>query len=591
ALADIDRQILSTLDRSYIIETVIRHLQNLVEANHVCVITIEDFENGSLILHVNKDAENGSIEKRNITIGMAELTELIDCKNYMLLDEFYEKVYTKALIEKGDKSFLIYPVHTKKELSAFICISSDKKLDFDESKLLQLREMADRVAVALSNAAWEEKLFQQAHYDLLTQLPNRLYFKNRLEQELELARRNGSNMAVLFIDLDRFKNINDSLGHMAGDKVLIQMGEMLRNCVRRSEAIARLGGDEFVVIMSETESEEAVSRRAIKLSHRILRNMRKPFRLGHREIYITPSIGIALYPRDGDNSSDLLKNADTAMYNAKNAGRDCYKFYNKEQNENTLELLDLENHLRHAIERNELDLLYQPKICCESGNVIGAEALLRWKHPKLGVLQPDAFISLAEETGMIATIGYWVLKTACLQNMIWRDKGVFKITMAVNLSADQFRQIDLYNNIKIILEETNMLPKYLELEITESITIENFKKTIEALENLKKLGVVIAIDDFGTGYSSLSYLQQFPIDKVKIDRSFIKNITENKDSVSIVKAIIALAHSLNLTVISEGVETQAQYDLLRNMNCDEAQGFYFGPAISAEEFEDFVTKS
>ena len=591
ALADIDRQILSTLDRSYIIETVIRHLHNIVETNHVCVITIENIENGSLILHVNMDGKNSSIEKRNITIGASELTELMDCQNYMLLDENDERVYTKALIEKGDRSFLIFPVHAKKELSAFICISADKKMNFDENKLLQLREMADRVAVALSNAAWEEKLFQQAHYDLLTQLPNRLYFKNRMEQELELARRNRSNIAILFIDLDRFKNINDSLGHVAGDQVLIQMGEMLESCVRKSEVIARLGGDEFVVIMSETESEEAVSKRAIKLSHRIIQNMRKPFRLGHREIYITPSIGIALYPRDADNYSDLLKNADTAMYEAKDAGGDCYKFYNKEQNENMLELLDLENDLRHAIERNELGLLYQPIICCESGNVIGAEALLRWEHPELGVLQPDAFISLAEDTGMITIIGYWVLKTACLQNMKWRDKDVFEITMAVNISADQFQQIDLYDSIKNILEETGMLPKYLELEITESITIENFTKTIDVLDNLKKLGIVIAIDDFGTGYSSLSYLQQFPIDKVKIDRSFIKNITENEDSVSIVKAIIALAHSLKLTVIAEGVETQAQYDLLRNMNCDEAQGFYFGPAISEEEFEKFVTRS
>jgi diguanylate cyclase (GGDEF)-like protein len=588
ALADIDRLILSTLDRPYIIETLIRHLHDVVKANHVCVVTIEDLENRSVILNVNQDEDVKCIEQQEITISNEEYAELENCQHYMQLGENQHKSYTKHLIGAGDISFLIYPVRTKDGFTAFICISASETISFQESKLLQLREMADRVAVALSNAAWEEKLYHQAHYDALTQLPNRSFFKQRLEQVLEMARRNQSTVALLFIDLDRFKSINDSLGHTSGDQVLVQMAAMLDKCVRKSETIARFGGDEFVVIVPESKSVYEATKKAIRLSSRILDQMRMPFTLNRREIYITPSIGVAIYPRDADNYDNLLKNADAAMYSAKDEGRDCYKFYSKEHNEHALEMLDLENDLRHAVEREELGLLYQPKISCQTGKVIGAEALIRWEHPRLGTVQPDKFISIAEESGLIAEIGYWVLKTACYQNKAWIDRGGLNITMAVNLSAEQFRQADLFDSIKGVLEMTGMPETFLELEITESITIENFKKTIDALGRLRNLGIAIAIDDFGTGYSSLSYLQQFPINKLKIDRSFINNAPHDEDSTSIIKAIVALAHSLGLSVNSEGVETEEQYDFLRAIDCDEVQGFYISRALAADDFEKFA---
>ena len=589
-LAEIDQLILSSFDTNYIIETIIKHLHSVTHVHYVCVITIEDITSGIAASNINIDDNIVDIQTENIFLSNQEITELESCNNYLLFNDNDERSYIQKPKNLGDKSFLAYPVNIKGRLSGILILSSSIELDFSEDKLRKLKELSDRVAVALSNAAWEEKLYDQAHYDLLTGLPNRFLFRDRAEQALEHAKREKSFLAVLFIDLDSFKDVNDSLGHAAGDEVLIQLANVLKKCIRSYDTVARFGGDEFAILISDIKIIEEMISYATKLTDRILEYMEKPFILNNREIYMTPSIGIAVYPRDADNFDNLLKNADSAMYSAKAKGRGNYEFYEMAYNAIVLERLELGNELKHAIERNELDLYYQPKIDCKTGQIVAAEALIRWQHPKKGQISPGKFIPIAQAKGIIVPIGYWVLETACMQNKNWIEKGKFDVVIAVNLSADQFRQADLYRKIEEVLVKHDLPAKNLELEITEGVAVENYQKTIDILNKFMELGISIAIDDFGTGYSSMSYLQKLPINRLKIDQSFIRNLPYDIDSLSIVKAIIALAHSMDLSVTAEGVETTEQYTLLQDLNCDELQGFVICPPLPAKEFEQFISE-
>ena len=589
-LAEIDRLILSSLDTDYIIEILIKYLGNIIAVDHVCVITLDDENKSSALLHINIDNEFKLIQKQKLKLVGEDLREMEMCDDHLLLKDAEHREYTKQLRILGDKFFLVFPVHIKGELSGIICLGKDADFDASDDKLRQIKELSDRVAVALSNAVWEEKLYFQAHYDSLTKLPNRFLFQDRLEQAIQHASRENSNIAVLFLDLDRFKDVNDSLGHASGDNVLTQAAQTMAEYIRKYDSIARLGGDEFAIFISDINDIDEIVIKAEELSRRILRSMRDPFILESREIYLSVSIGIAIYPRDGDNYNDLLKNADSAMYDAKTKGRNNYQFYDKKNSLIIIEKLDLEQGLRHAIEKNELNLYYQPKIDCKSGEVIGSEALLRWQHPERGLIYPDQFIPRAEETGHVVTIGNWVLEQACLQHKMMLDEGVKNITIAVNISSEQFKQTDFFNLIENILEKTELPPEYLELEITESITIEDFERTKGVIYKLKDLGISISIDDFGTGYSSLSYLQQFPVDKLKIDQAFISKLPDDKNNSSIVKTIIALAHSLELSVIAEGVEKQAQSDFLLAAGCDEIQGYIITQPLSAENFKLFMLR-
>lgn len=433
----------------------------------------------------------------------------------------------------------------------------------------------------------EETIKHMAYHDPLTDLPNRRLFKKELNEALATAkeRANEELIAVMILDLDRFNMINDSLGHAFGDRLLKAVTERLKGCIPDTCTLARMGGDEFTLFLPVVgECHEAC-----RLAEGILAGlMKEPFVLGDREFFITTSIGIAVFPNDGDDMDSLVKNADTAMYRAKEKGGNNYQFYTAEMSVAT-DQLELENSLRKALERAELELYYQPKLDLRTGQVVGMEALVRWNSAQFGFVSPMKFIPLAEETGLILPIGEWVLRTACKQNKAWQDAGYSLMRVAVNLSARQFEE-DLVAMVVRVLKETGLDPAYLELEITESITMNNKNGVIEKLHALKRLGIHIGMDDFGTGYSSLSYLKKFPIDTLKIDKSFVRDITTDQDDAAIVQAVIAMGHSLKLNVVAEGVETEEQLSFLREQDCDEIQGFWFSKPLPVDQFEAFVQK-
>jgi diguanylate cyclase (GGDEF)-like protein len=423
-----------------------------------------------------------------------------------------------------------------------------------------------------------------AYHDGLTALPNRSLFNKLLSQAISQAQRHHRKLAVAFIDLDRFKQINDTLGHEAGDELLKEVAIRLKECLRDSDTVARLGGDEFVVLLTELEDEKY----SATVASKIITTLAKPFILLGQEFRVTASIGISAYPTDGLDEQTLTKNADIAMYQAKEEGKNNFQFYSKELNANSLERLTLESSLRHALERGEFELHYQAKRDTASGRITGMEALLRWQHPDLGLVAPMQFIPVAEETGLIVPIGKWVIETACKQNVAWAEQGLPRLSIAVNLSARQFSDENVLNDIASILASTGMEPRLLEIEIHEGLLIHDIDKTLKILTGLKGLGVKIAIDDFGTGYSSLSTLQQFPLDTIKIDRSFIRDFAAGGANSNLTDAIIAMGKSLSMTVVAQGVETKEQAELLREHACDEFQGFYFNKPMSAPQFTELL---
>nr|WP_315249615.1 EAL domain-containing protein [uncultured Duganella sp.] len=431
---------------------------------------------------------------------------------------------------------------------------------------------------------FEEELMHLARHDALTGLANRTLLLDRVAQAIAQARRSGNQVAMLFLDLDRFKTINDSLGHDAGDRVVVEVGRRLKHAVRDADTVARFGGDEFIVLLPELPNEDI----AAGLAQKILNALFEPMLIQGHELAPACSVGISLYPRDGADGKTLLKNADAALYQAKAMGRGNYQFYSEEMNARTLDRLTLESGLRHAVERGELQLKYQPQIDLASGNIVGAEALLRWHPAGQPLVMPDAFISIAEETGLIVPIGEWVLRTACAQQVAWRSAGLPALRMAVNLSARQFRQAGLDAMVARVLEETDCRADALELEITESVLMDRADAAAVTLQRLSDMGVQLAIDDFGTGYSSLSYLKRFPINALKIDRTFVSDISSDADDGAIAGAVIALAHSMGLTVVAEGVETSQQRDFLRQLKCDQAQGFYFSQPMPAAALEHLL---
>jgi len=430
----------------------------------------------------------------------------------------------------------------------------------------------------------QEQLTQLAHHDPLTGLPNRLLLNARLTHALQYAHRGGRHLAVLFLDLDRFKNINDTLGHSVGDELLQAVAARLLHCVRDGDTVARLGGDEFVVTMEGLRHAED----AAVVVRKLLAAFAKSFALAGREIFVTTSIGVSLYPDDGKTVGDLLRNADTAMYRAKEQGRNNYEFYTRELTATALEKFTLETSLRYALERDEFVLYYQPQLSLHSNRILGVEALIRWRHPDLGLVSPAKFIPLAEETGLINPIGEWVLRTACIQAKTWQLAGLPPILMAVNLSGRQIIRGDMVSQVRQVLGETGLEPRYLELEITEGSMMHQAQKASSNLDALKALGVTLAIDDFGTGYSSMSYLKRFNVDKLKIDQSFVRDIPHDSNDEAITRAIIAMCHNLQLTVVAEGVETLEQQAFLYTHGCHEMQGFLFSPPVPAQQLASLL---
>jgi diguanylate cyclase (GGDEF)-like protein/PAS domain S-box-containing protein len=425
-----------------------------------------------------------------------------------------------------------------------------------------------------------------ATHDSLTGLPNRAMFSEMLSNAIATARRYERSFAVFFIDLDRFKNINDTFGHEAGDTLLKEMSQRLIGTLRSSDVVARFGGDEFVVLVQEVGDQKQVA----AIARKVLSALIKPIVLLGQECRVTASIGISTYPNDAQDDQSLMKNADIAMYRAKDEGKNNYQFYNAQINVHTPERLALETHLRRALELKEFSLHYQAKLELKSGTITGVEALLRWNHPELGMISPAQFIPLAEETGLIIPIGKWVLRTACAQNMAWQKQGLPPLCMAVNLSPRQFSDDDLLWDIAETLRETGMPPELLELELTEGMVMQNPDRAVKVLTEIKKAGARLAIDDFGTGYSSLAQIKRFPIDTIKVDRSFIREIPHDGEDRAITEAIIAMGKTLSLTVVAEGVETEAQQRFLLEHACDEMQGYYFNRPADAEQFAEFVRR-
>jgi diguanylate cyclase (GGDEF)-like protein len=423
-----------------------------------------------------------------------------------------------------------------------------------------------------------------AYHDGLTALPNRSLFSKLLSQAIGQAERHRRCLTVAFIDLDRFKQINDTLGHKAGDDLLVEVARRLNTCLRASDAVARLGGDEFVVLLTDVGETHY----AATVAQKIITAIAQPFVLLSQECRVTASIGISIYPEDGLDEQTLTKNADIAMYQAKEDGKNNYQFYSEKLNANSLERLTLESSLRHALERGEFQLHYQPKRDVAHGRITGMEALVRWQHPDLGVVAPMQFIPIAEETGLIVAIGKWVLQTACRQNMAWQREGLPQLTIAVNLAARQFCDEQLMHDIGSILKSTGMEARLLEIEVHEGVLFQDIARTLRILSALKAMGINIAIDDFGMGYSSLAKLQRFPLDTIKIDRSFIRGLALGTDGNRLTEGIIALGRSLSLNIVAQGVETKEQAEFLREHACDEFQGFYFNKPMSAEHVTEIL---
>ncbi|MEX2197913.1 MAG: EAL domain-containing protein [Burkholderiales bacterium] len=447
--------------------------------------------------------------------------------------------------------------------------------------IVSTRRSLERLQSAESQQlAAEQQLAQLAQYDALTGLPNRALFHDRLGQAIARAHRSERQIAVLFLDLDRFKEINDSFGHEAGDRVLIEAAERMRLHLREGDSVARLGGDEFTVILEDVGDAEQV--RAV--AQKLLRAFAEPFRIDGQDLFVTLSIGIALHPRDGADAESLLRHADTAMYQAKSDGRDGLKFYTPVMSTAVSERLSLEGRLRQALERGEFVLHYQPIVRLEDGTISSVEALLRWRHPEEGLLPPGRFVGIAEQTGLIVPIGDWVLHEACTHAAQWQAAGLRPLRVAVNLSARQFRKGRMVDAVRSALEAARLDSRWLMLEITESLLMENPEASGKVLQQLKEMGAHMALDDFGTGYSSLAYLKHFPIDVIKIDRSFVRDIVTDVDDAAIVKATIGLATSLGMQTTAEGVEIAEQLAFLRTHGCRFGQGYLFSPPVAEEEF-------
>lgn len=426
----------------------------------------------------------------------------------------------------------------------------------------------------------KDQLDYLAHHDALTDLPNRILLQDRLNQAIELAHRQGKQLAVMFVDLDRFKYINDSLGHSVGDQLLLSVAQRLTNCVRHSDTVSRQGGDEFVLLLSSIEHPED----AALFAQKMLTALAQPHRIDRRDLHISVSIGISIYPIDGRDADTLVKSADIAMYYAKESGRNNYKFFEQNMHASAVQRQSIEISLRQALDRQEFVLYYQPKIDLHNGTIIGAEALIRWEHPELGLLAPEQFIYIAEDCGLILPISRWVQHEACHQAKIWQQRGLPPIIIAVNACALEFRDKDFLKNIYAILNDTGLDPRYLELELTETLLMRDSESTDSVLNALANLGIKLSIDDFGTGYFSLNYLKRFPINTLKIDQSFVSKMISNPDDASIVNTVINMGKSLKKRVIAEGVETSEQVAFLVAQHCDEGQGCYFGCPMLAEEF-------
>ena len=580
-MAEIDRQILSVLNADEIVETALNRLPGILFSDLISIAKF-DAENRLLeAVHTRHEDQHYDLEEQSIAITDEDLAELQQSQGSVL--EINENrllpVYLKILNLAGNWFYLVIPVVVNGQVAASISFAYQQpKVIGNELKSIA-RSFGDRIAVALSNAAWEEKLFQQAHFDGLTGLPNRLVLNERLQQEIARADRDSKQLAVFFLDLDRFKNVNDSLGHSAGDELLVKVAKHLSNSIRTTDLVVRMSGDEFVVLITDIDNPDLIN----MIANKVLKAVDTTSIVAGQSVKSTASMGIAMYPADAVTPEDLLKYADSAMYYAKNDGRANFRFYSADMTEKALENIKLEHDLREAISKGEIVVYYQPKFDSDK-NIIGAEALIRWKHSELGMISPAKFIPIAEQSMLIVEIGRWVLEQTCELIKSFTNLGIEPVPISVNISGVEFDRPDIVTNVAEILKRTRVNPDFIELELTENVAIGNREACIERMHQLKGLGLRLAMDDFGTGFSSLSYLQDLPLDVLKIDQHFIRELETGINSQAIVRAILALADGLQMQVIAEGVETESQLKFLQDHQCKFFQGFLFSRPIPVNEF-------
>ena len=594
--AEIDRAVLSATSAGEIVGTLLDRLPDVYPCAAVSV-TLMTPDGAKSLPTMIRDCARGTRTQVRVELRADDVQELLGGAGTSLVlpsDVGHLPAYLAPLAEPG-RAYFVMPLRYQHQLVGVISVAEQVEGASEPDARLQLRRLADQAAVALANARMLEQVRTLAYYDSLTGLPNRLSYKQRLGHALEHASRQGTLVAAFFIDLDHFSRINDTLGHESGDHLLQQVAARLRACCREREdqvavasdaldpEVARLGGDEFTVIMPGLEDPEDAG----KLARRILSSLAHPFRLGGREIFINASIGIAVHPYDGKDIETLLMHADTAMYKAKERGGNSYQTYSRSMNATALQRLTLENALRRALEREEFEVHYQPIVEPGSGALVAAEALVRWRHPDLGLLLPSEFIPLAEENGLIVPIGEWVMRRACSQNLEWQRAGLARIRVVVNLSGPQLTR-GMIESVGRTLRETGLEARWLGLELTETALVNHQKEGTETLHALRAMGLHLSVDDFGTGYSSFSYLKHFPLDTLKIDRAFIRDITADPGDAAISTAIIALGHALGLSVTAEGVETAEQVDLLQKQGCDQMQGYYFSRPVPAAAMAEML---
>jgi diguanylate cyclase (GGDEF)-like protein len=582
SLSAIDRKMVSNLDVDQIINQVIIRTQSLIPSAIICVTSLDEVSDNETQCSISTSNKISLISPR-IAISNEELDVIrtYSAGHFGRCKKDDRFIHENFLAELNANYFWILPIFWQGEMCAFISISDEIELPKGSTRWIEISELAGRIGIAISAQAREDKLLTQAQYDNLTGLPNRILLQDRLRQAIEHSDRSSEPFWLVFIDLDRFKFINDTLGHKAGDQLLSEVAKRLQWTIRDTDTVARFGGDEFIVILQGEMNDNL----RIGILNRLIQAVEAPFAIEGHEIITTCSAGVSVYPADGKSADTLLSNADIAMYRAKELGKNNYQFFTQSMNNQAKDRLRLETHLRSALDLNEFEVFYQPKVNMVTKKIVGMEALLRWNNHALGFISPAQFIPLAEESGLITSIGEWVLKTACVQAVAWRNAGLGDLVMAVNLSARQFGQKNLVGAINDILVDTGMDAQLLELELTESMMMEDADGSRKTLQQIKSLGVHLSIDDFGTGYSSLSYLKNLPVSTLKIDKSFTDDIVLHSDEAPIVASIIALAKNLKLNVVAEGVETYEQVRYLSAHGCNEIQGYYFSKPDCAETIE------
>jgi diguanylate cyclase (GGDEF)-like protein len=584
ALAQIDSVILSKVDIDRIVAIVLDRMKEVVRADWRVLMLAEPASPGSFRFHA-LEREPGPWHGPPIILADEQARRLVAApEGTRIAMGDPEQPAFVPFAELGAHSLFGVPIVLSGRLAGLVALGyrDDRTPDADEFRLL--RDLGDRVAVALATTARDQALYRSAHYDTLTQLPNRAFFLDELARELARAERQSTKLGLLFIDLDGFSNVNDSLGHAAGDELLVHAAARVRACMRKADVVARLGGDEFTVVLPDLR--EAAD--AATVAQHVIETLSQPYDVGHGETFVSASIGIALFPIDGTDAEELLRHADMAMYRAKGKGRGSQAFYEEAMNRDAQQRFALDRELRQAIDSEQFVLFYQPQLDLRTHRVVGAEALIRWRHPTRGLVAPGPFIGFAEETGLIERIGEWVLATACTQFVAWKAAGLRIDHVSVNVSPRQFRRKDFADQVARAMQRSGLQRGALRLEITESVLVDDSGAVETTLARLGELGVPLELDDFGTGYSSLAYLQRLPVATIKLDRTFIRDITISDNARAIARAAIAMVQALRKQIVAEGVETEAQLELLRRWGCDAIQGYHLSVPVPADRFVEVV---